>query len=58
MDLNVFYISVFATLCGLIGSAVAGARGRSAMAGFVLGLLLGPLGIVIALLMNRDREAE
>lgn len=58
MDLSVFYISVFSTICGLIGSAVCGARGRDPMAGFVLGLLLGPLGIAFALLLSRDRETE
>lgn len=40
--------------CGLIASAVAGARRGNQTAGFVLGLLLGPIGIAITFLLGRD----
>lgn len=37
-------------LCAIIGMALASEKGRSG-AGFLLGLILGPIGIVIALLL-------
>ena len=47
-----FLIVIFVCLvCGLIGNAVASDKGRSS-AGFWLGFLLGPLGIIIALLLS------
>lgn len=43
-------------LCGLI-AAMIGQRKGAAGSGFLLGLLLGPLGIVIALVMRGNRVA-
>lgn len=40
--------------CGLIASVIAGARRGNPTAGFVLGLLLGPIGILITFLLGRD----
>lgn len=39
-----------AFICGFIGSKIAAGRNRSA-AGFWLGFLLGPLGVIISLLL-------
>ena len=41
--------------CGLIGLAVGRTRGRE-FAGFMLGLLLGPLGICIAIALQDNRR--
>jgi hypothetical protein len=38
-------------LIGVLGSYVAGAKGRSGSEGFFLGLLLGPIGLIIVALL-------
>jgi uncharacterized membrane protein YeaQ/YmgE (transglycosylase-associated protein family) len=43
-------------VCGAIGGMCAENRGRGP-AGFLLGFLLGPLGIVLALFLPEDRKA-
>ena len=48
--------------CGLIAGVIAENKGRSAANFFFVGILLGPLGIVVALVMPKtqtkiDREA-
>jgi hypothetical protein len=40
-------------LCGCVGGSIARHRGRSGLEGFLLGILLGPMGLVIALLLPR-----
>ena len=44
-------------ICGLIASYLYRNRGRSQLAGFLGGFLLGPLGIVLALVTPPDRVA-
>ncbi len=41
-------------VCGWVAAAVAGSKGGSAVLGFLAGLLLGPLGIIIALFMGTE----
>ena len=41
-------------VCGLIAAAIASGKGRSGCGGFAIGILLGPLGIVWALVMSKD----
>ena len=43
-------------LFGVAAAAIMGNKGRSGCGGFALGFLLGPIGIVIALLMGRDHK--
>lgn len=43
-------------ICGFICSVIAGAKGRSASAFFFMGLLLGPLGIVLALVTAKNEK--
>jgi hypothetical protein len=38
---------------GILSSWLAGGRGRSSLEGFLLGLLLGPLGLIIELILPR-----
>lgn len=46
-------------ICGFICSVIAGAKGRSAGAFFFMGLLLGPLGIILALVTAKnERQIE
>jgi RNA polymerase subunit RPABC4/transcription elongation factor Spt4 len=43
-------------LCGIIG-AMIGSRKGAGCSGFLLGILLGPLGIIISIVMRGDRKA-
>ena len=42
-------------VCGFIAAAIAGGKGRSGCGGFAIGFLLGPLGIIWALVMSKDQ---
>lgn len=44
-------------LFGIAGGIVLGNKGRSGCGGFLLGFLLGPIGLVIALVMRADQGA-
>lgn len=44
-------------ICAIIGAAIGHSKGNGT-AGFFLGLLLGPLGILIAAVMKPTPEAE
>ena len=41
---------------GIISAAIAANKGRSGCGWFVLGLLLGPLGIILALVVSKSQE--
>ena len=43
-------------LFGVAAMLVMQNKGRSGLSGFTLGFLLGPLGLIIALAMERDDE--
>lgn len=45
-------------VCGLIAMLIAQSKGNSAVTGFILGVLLGPIGIIIAAVSSRSPEAE
>jgi predicted RNA-binding Zn-ribbon protein involved in translation (DUF1610 family) len=51
-----FGIGVFWFICGLIASYINKNRGNNEFIGFLLGLLLGPLGIIIALVTPINKE--
>ncbi len=44
-------IALIWIVCGVISAMVAGNKGRSGCAWFAMGLLLGPLGLIWALVM-------
>lgn len=44
-------IAITAITCGLLGLFIGGAKGQPG-GGFILGLLLGPLGVIICLIMK------
>jgi hypothetical protein len=50
-------VFVFWLICGLIAGYIYSRRGRSGLSGFFGGLILGPLGIVLALVSSPDRSA-
>jgi hypothetical protein len=43
-------------LCGVAGGMILSNKGRSGCGGFALGFLLGPIGLVIALVMQTDHK--
>ena len=43
-------------LCGVAGGIILSNKGRSGCGGFALGFLLGPIGLVIALVMGTDHK--
>lgn len=44
--------------CGVVGAMIMSDRGRSGCGGFALGVLLGPIGLIIALLVRPSEEHE
>jgi RNA polymerase subunit RPABC4/transcription elongation factor Spt4 len=44
-------------LCGIISAVIASNKGRSVFGWFILGLLFGPLGFILALVVGKN-EAE
>jgi len=53
-----FMCIVFWVMCGLIAAYLYDNRGRSIAIGFLGGFLLGPLGIVLALVTPMDNVGE
>jgi uncharacterized membrane protein YeaQ/YmgE (transglycosylase-associated protein family) len=49
----VFVLLFVAVICGFIGYAIGNGRGRGT-AGFWLGLLLGPIGVLAALFLPKE----
>lgn len=47
---------VFMCLCGLITGIIGSNKGRSGFLWFVIGFLLAPLGIVLALVIKKDNQ--
>ena len=43
-------------LFGLAAAAVMSNKGRSGCGGFALGFLLGPIGLIIALVLQKDHK--
>ena len=44
-------------LCGIACAVIAGSKGRSGIAWFFVGILLGPIGVVVALVIKEDQQA-
>lgn len=43
-------------ICGIISAVVASNKGRSGCGWFAVGLLLGPLGIILSLVVRTDEH--
>jgi len=55
---RVVFVLMFAMIaCALLGVAIGDTKGRSTI-GFWLGVLLGPIGVVIVALMSATPEAQ
>lgn len=46
---------VFWLICGGVAAMIANSRGGDGMMGFIAGVLLGPLGIVVACFMGGEK---
>ena len=44
-------------LCGITAAVIYQRKGRSGLAAFVVGVLLGPIGVLLALLTSTDQKA-
>lgn len=49
---------IFWVLCGIAAATVASSKGRSAVGWFFLGLILGPFGLIFALIVGKEGPAE
>jgi len=45
-------------LCGILGAVIASSKGGSGVAGFLVGFLLGPIGVIITLFMGNAARKE
>lgn len=43
-------------ICGIAGAVIASNKGNSGCAGFMLGIFLGPIGLIIAFAMSENAE--
>lgn len=44
-------------VCGFISAVIASNKGRSGGGWFLIGVLLGPLGIILALVVSKEQES-
>ncbi|EGR0319993.1 hypothetical protein FDM49_18750, partial [Vibrio cholerae] len=51
-----FGIGIFWVLCGIISAVSASNKGRSGFGWFIIGLLLGPIGVVLSLVVSKQTE--
>lgn len=51
-----FGVGIFWVLCGIVSGASASNKGRSGFSWFILGLLLGPIGVVLSLVVSKQTE--
>ena len=51
-----FFISwaIFWLLCGIVSAVIASNKGRSGCSWFALGFVLGPIGIILALVVSKN----
>jgi uncharacterized membrane protein YeaQ/YmgE (transglycosylase-associated protein family) len=49
------YLGVW-LLCGFVAAAIYQRKGRSGLAAFIVGVLLGPIGVILALLSSTNQE--
>lgn len=50
-------VIIIAFICGVISAVVAVNKGRSGVGWFVIGNLLGPLGLVLSLVVSKNQQA-
>ena len=54
--LFVVVVVFFWILCGTVAAVIANKKGRSAFGWFSLGIALGPIGIILALVVSKNQE--
>jgi len=53
-----FLIGLVWLACGIAAASISAGKGRSGFGGFLLGLILGPIGLAIVLLMGKSQEGQ
>lgn len=53
--MSIFYFIIW-FFCGVIAAVCASNKGRNAGAWFAIGVLLGPIGVVLSLVISKDDE--
>ena len=48
----------FWILCGFVSAGIYTSKGRSGAAAFIIGILLGPIGVLLALLTPADKASQ
>ena len=51
-------VLIFWIVFGVVGAMIMSGKGRSGCGGFALGVLLGPIGLIMALLFRPSEENE
>jgi uncharacterized membrane protein YeaQ/YmgE (transglycosylase-associated protein family) len=54
---NILCYIVIWLLCGVVAAAIYQKKGRSGLAAFIVGILFGPIGVILALLSSTDQKA-
>jgi hypothetical protein len=52
-----FYLVIWICL-GIVGAMISSSKGNSGCGGFALGVLLGPIGLLIAFFLSDNEEAK
>lgn len=55
--MSLFWVIFGGLMFGGVSAVVAGNKGRSAGIWFFVGFLLGPIGLILALVMSKDEQA-
>jgi zinc-ribbon domain len=50
-------VIVFWILCGIVAAVIYSNKGRSGVTGFLVGLLLGPIGILLAAISSTNKTS-
>jgi hypothetical protein len=50
-------IAIVWLLFGVVSAVIASKKGRSGCGWFILGILLGPFGLILALVVSKDEDA-
>lgn len=56
MEYALCYLGIW-ILCGFVAAAIYQKKGRSGLTAFIVGVLLGPIGVILALLSSTDQDA-
>jgi uncharacterized membrane protein YeaQ/YmgE (transglycosylase-associated protein family) len=47
---------IFWVICGIIATIIATQKGRDGCSWFIIGFLLGPIGVIVALVIGKEQK--